>query len=188
MKTVPIQNLRGNVETLLKYKNPNQKLSCGEAIQQLLDKAAEMFPKWQGQNSNTFMEAFNRIAGQGGYVAEIFPDMSHAGGTVDGDAFASLDPKHGARPAKVYLHPFQYYTTPNNAMAQLHYAYTGLHETFHLAARGGYSDEDMARVVFALTGAKGLPPDSMKDQMPWSDYWNNYLQKHCMPKYLSEIK
>lgn len=114
--------------------------------------------------------------------------MSHAGGTVDGDAFASRDPEHGAWPTKVYLHPFQYYTTPNNPMAQLHYAYTALQETFHLAVRGGYSDEDMARVVFALTRAKGLPSDGTKDQMPWSDYWNAYLQKHCLPKYLSDIK
>jgi hypothetical protein len=175
------------VETLLKYKSPNQKLSCGEAIQQLPDKAAEMFPKWKGQNSKTFMEAFDRIAGQGGYVAEIFPGMDHAGGTVDGDAFASLDPGHGARPVKVYLHPFQYYTSPNNGMAQLNYAAHALHETFHLAARGGYSDVDMARVVFALTGAKGLPTESTEDQMPWSNYWGGYLLKHCRPKYLSDI-
>jgi len=187
-KTIPVENLRSNVERLLRFKNPNRKLSCGEAIQQLLDKAAEMFPKWKGQNSKSFMEAFDRIAGQGNYVAELFPGMSHAGGTVDGDAFASLDPGHGARPAKVYLHPFQYFNNPNNAMAQLYYAFTALHETFHLAARGGYSDEDMARVVFALTGNKGLPSDSTKDQMPWSNYWDNYLQQHCMPNYLSDIK
>jgi hypothetical protein len=113
--------------------------------------------------------------------------MSHAGGTVDGDAFASQDANR-ARPATVYLHPFQYFGKLNNEQAQLFYAFTALHETFHLAARGGYSDEDMARVVFALTGAKGLPTDGTKDQMPWSNYWDAYLQKHCMPNYLSDIK
>jgi YD repeat-containing protein len=188
VKTIAVEDLRSNVEKLLRFKNANRKLSCGEAVQQLLDKAAEMFPKWKGQNSKSFMEAFDRIASQGNYVAELFPEMSHAGGTVDGDAFASLDPGHGAQPAKVYLHPFQYFHKPNNAMAQLHYAFTALHETFHLAARGGYTDEDMARVVFALTGKKGLPSDSTKDQMPWSNYWDDYLQQHCMPNYLSDIK
>ena len=165
------------MEKLLKYKNPHENLSCGEAIQKLLDKAAEMFPRWSGQNSKTFMEAFDRIAGQGNYVAEIFPGMSHAGGTVDGDAFSSGDPRSGMGPAKVYLHPFQYFEKPNNAMAQLYYAFASLHETFHLAALGGYSDVEMAKVVFALTGNEGLPPDTMKDQMPFSNYWDDYLQK-----------
>jgi hypothetical protein len=67
-------------------------------------------------------------------------------------------------------------------MAQLHYAFTALHETFHLAARGGYSDVQMAKVVFALTGKDGLPPDTIKDQMPFSNYWDDYLQQYCLPK------
>jgi len=188
--TVPIKDLRSNVEALLRYRNPHQKLTCGEAIQQLLDKAAEMFPKWKGQNSKTFMEAFDRIASQGNYVAAIFPGMSWAGGTVDGDAFASLE-HHGARAGTVYLHPFAYFgrlTSSINEQAQLHYAYTALHETFHLAARGGYSDTDMARVVFALTGNKGLPADGTRDQAPWSDYWDDYLQQYCRPNDWSDLK
>ena len=68
-------SLRNNVQTLLKYKSPKQKITCGEALQQLI--AEEMFPKWQGQNSKTFMEAFDRIASQGGYIAAIYPGMYH---------------------------------------------------------------------------------------------------------------
>jgi hypothetical protein len=146
-----------------------------------------MFPKWKRQNSKTFIEAFDRIASQGNYIMGISSGMSHAGGTVGGDAFASQE-RNGAGPATVYLNPFHYVRTPNNVMAQLHYAMTALHETFHLAARGGYSDEDMARVVFAQTGNRGLPADDTKDQMPWSNYWDDYLMIHCMPKYLSDIK
>lgn len=70
----------------------------------------------------------------------------------------------------------------------MHYAYAALHETLHLAARGGYTDEDMARVVFAITGNKGLPADGTKDQMPWSNYWDAYLHEHCGPNYFSDIK
>src|SRR5262249_55513577 len=79
----PIQNLRGNVEKLLTYKNPIQKLSCAEAVQNLIDTAATIFPKWKGQNSKTFMEAFNRISDQHGFVNEIPKDMYWAGGTGD---------------------------------------------------------------------------------------------------------
>ena len=73
-------------------------------------------------------------------------------------------------------------------MAQVSYALASLHETFHLAARGGYSDEEMAKVVFALTGRKGLPSDGEKDLMKWSDYWDDYLTDYCNAPYLEDIK
>lgn len=189
IRTVPIQNLRDNVQRLLRWKNPKEKISCGEAIQKMISTAAEMFPQMNGQNSKTFMEAFDRIAGQRGYVADIPPSMYWAGGTVGGDAFASLDPKHGAKPAIVYLHPFQYYdvlTERINAQAQLHYAFSALHETFHRAARGAYDDTEMAQVVSKITGWP-LPPKG-SDVTTYSGFWEAYLSSHCRPAYLSDAK
>jgi hypothetical protein len=156
---------------------------CADAVQRLLDTAAQMFPKWRGQNSKTFMEAFDRIAGQGGYVASMPAGATHYGGTVDGDAFASLDPGHGARPAVSYLHPFNYFgslTQRINTQAQQYYSYIALHETFHLAARGGYNDEDMAKVVSKMTGwalpGQGSPVER------FSQFWDRYSGEHCRPK------
>lgn len=156
------------------------KKDCADAVQKLLDTAAQMFPKWQGQNSKTFMEAFDRISSQGGYVAHMPPGATHYGGTVDGDAFASRDPGHGARPAVAYLHPFRYYDSLNNAQAQQYYAYNALHETFHLAARSGYNDEDMANVVKKITGWS-LPPSGSPVEK-FSQFWGQYLAQHCRPK------
>ena len=171
--TAPIQNLRGNVQKLLDNKD------CAEAVQKLLDTAAQMFQKWQGQNSKTFMEAFDRIAGQGGYVASMPAGLSHYGGTVDGDAFASLE-GHGARPAIAYLHPFGYFGSLNNVQAQQYYAYNALHETFHLAARGGYREEEMAKVVSQITG--WTVPGSGSSVERFSQFWDQYLRDHCGPK------
>lgn len=142
-----------------------------------------MFPKWQGQNSKTFMEAFDRIASQGGYVAAMPAGTSHYGGTVGGDAFASLDPAHGAKPAVAYLHPFNYFgslTQRINTQAQNYYSYTALHETFHRAARGGYSDKDMAEVVSKITG-RSLPGQGSTVET-YSQFWDRYLGENCRPK------
>ncbi len=169
----PIQNLRENVQKLLDNKD------CADAVQKLLDVAAQMLPKWQGQNSKSFMEAFDRIASQGGYVASMPAGTSHYGGTVGGDAFASLE-GHGARPAVAYLHPFNYFGRLNNVQAQQYYAFNALHETFHLAARGGYSDQDMARVVAEITGWRA--PEKGSPVERFSQFWDQYLGAHCRPK------
>ena len=152
---------------------------CAKAVQKLLDTAAQMFPKWEGQNSKTFMEAFDRIASQGGFVASMPAGTSHYGGTVDGDAFASLE-GHGARPATAYLHPFGYFSSLNNVQAQQYYAYNALHETFHLAARGGYSEQEMAMVVSQITG--WALPGSGSSVEKFSQFWDQYLGENCRPK------
>lgn len=98
--------------------------------------------------------------------------------TVDGDAFASVE-GHGARKATAYLHPFGYYGTLNNVQAQQYYAYNALHETFHRAARGGYDDEAMAKVVSKITGWAAPPKGSSVEQ--FSQFWDHYLRDHCSP-------
>jgi type I restriction-modification system DNA methylase subunit len=185
-KTVPIENLRENVQKRLQYKNPRQKLSCGEAVQLLLDTAAEMFPKWKGQNSRSFMEAFDRIASQRGFVAGMPADVQHYGGTVEGDAFAWQDGQ-GVN-AIAYLHPFAYdrMRPGTNEQAQLSYSFKAIHETFHLAARGGYSDKDMAEVVSKITGW-ALPPKGSSVEK-YSQFWDTYLNAHCRIKYWRDIK
>ena len=51
------------------------------------------------------MEAFDRIVGQRGFVADMPATVQHYGGTVEGDAFASQD---GQGPSAIaYLHPFR---------------------------------------------------------------------------------
>jgi hypothetical protein len=128
------------------------------------------------------MEAFDRIASQGGYVASMPAGTSHYGGTVDGDAFASLE-GHGARSGTAYLHPFGYFgslTPRTNGQAQLYYSYTAIHETFHLAARGGYSDEDMAKVVSKITGLASPGAGSSVER--FSQFWDQYLRDHCGPR------
>jgi hypothetical protein len=184
--TVPLENLRDNVQKRLQYKNPTQKLSCGEAVQLLLDTAAAMFPKWKGQNSTSFMEAFDRIAGQRGFVAAIPASVQHYGGTVEGDAFAWQDGQ-GAK-AMAYLHPFQYdrQRPGTNEQAQLSYSMRAIHETFHLAARSGYSDQDMAEVVSRITG--WTLPGKGSSVTQYSQFWDEYLNANCRIDYWSDIK
>jgi hypothetical protein len=186
-QTAPINNLRANIQILLNHKNAKMTSTCGEIVQKLLDVAAMKFPKWKDQNSKTFWEAFDRISAQDGFVAYIPPGISHYGGSVDGDAFASQEGTW-ARKAIAYLHPFNYYgATYNNSQAQVAYAFTAIHETFHLAARGGYSDKDMAEVVSQITGWK-LPPEG-SEVTTYSAFWEKYLSLYCQPdRSMPEVK
>jgi len=61
------------------------------------------------------------------------------------------------------------------------YAWTALHETFHLGKQGGYSDEQMAAAAYALAGVT-LPSTERKGvdrEMFYSDKFDYELLKHC---------
>lgn len=66
------------------------------------------------------------------------------------------------------------------AKAEAYYAKVALHETFHLAARGGYTDKQMALAAFELTKASGLPgSDEEAGLYGYSEYWDDRLSEHC---------
>lgn len=103
----------------------------------------------------TIMEGYGLINSSkgGGYILkQVMFD------TIDGDLFAN-----GARPGTVWLVPNRQYgsmTARRIAEFQADYAWTALHETFHLAMQGGYRDEDMAAAAYSLAG-KALPKTSL---------------------------
>lgn len=101
-------------------------------------------------------------------------------------ASLTLNGVASGNPAKVLIHPFSYIGTLNGDQARLFYALTALHEVFHLAARGGYDDEDMAEVVSEITGWS-LPPNG-SDVMTYSNFWERYLMDHCRTDSVRNLK
>ena len=120
------------------------------------------------------MEGFDKISSQGGYVLTQVPFD-----TVSGDLFA-----RGALPGTVLLIPNRTYgpaTPRQTAFFQADYAYTALHETFHLGKQGGYSDEQMATAAYSLAG-KLLPSTTQTGYGRatfFSDKFDKELMKHC---------
>ena len=119
-------------------------------------------------------EGYNRISSAGGYQLD---GVASNGGTVTGDLFAN-----GALPGTVHMTPYRTIdrvpTAQEAAWAQSRYAYTGLHETFHLASQGGYSDEEMARAAYSLAG-KQAPNYGKNDVLNWSARFDDFLGQHC---------
>jgi hypothetical protein len=173
---VPLGNLRKGLEDLLKG-------DCGAFVQKLLDKANELYGKGQ-PHATSFWDAFSRIQDAGGYR---LVDVGH-GGTVGGDLFigefVNLSLPEGAQagPGTAYITPFgplgRSARPAEVALAQARYVYTALHETLHLAKRGWYSDEDLARAGHEVAGTTA--PDHKKDEyLKWSGNFDTVLQRHC---------
>ena len=64
---------------------------------------------------------------------------------------------------------------------QADYAWTALHETFHLGKQAGYRDEELAAAAYALAGMI-LPKTSLTGVARayfYSDKFDDELMKHC---------
>lgn len=171
--TVPLGDLREGIETILARKDG------ADYVQKLLDEAHRLFAN-NLPHISTFFDGFEKISNAGGYRLVTDSDDSTLtnmnGGTVRGDLFAN-----GAKPGTVYLARFRQFDPPTAkviAVAQASYAYRALHETFHLARQGGYSDEQMARAGYSLAGKE--PPNlAPTDILSWSGRFDDFLGKHC---------
>jgi hypothetical protein len=122
------------------------------------------------------MEGFDKITGpsNGGYVL-----TQTTYDTVEGDLFAN-----GAHKASVLLVPNRQYGSMSAqvlAEFQADYAWTSLHETFHLGKQGGYDDEQLAAAAYALAGM-ALPETDLTGQARaffYSEKFDTELMKHC---------
>jgi hypothetical protein len=173
--TIPIQNLRGNIETML------SKGDCGKYVQQLLDKAAELNPR-NSPRAKTILEALDNISSQGGYV--LTTGIGYH--TVSGDYYVHKETGGATWALSAMVHIIPWYnpsgrppSARTTAQAQAYYALAALHETFHLAARGGYNDEQMAIAAASLPGAAPGLPKPGSDVGAFSNYWDHELAKHC---------
>jgi hypothetical protein len=174
IQTVPLGNLRKGIEDLLK------KSDGAVYVQKLLDEANRLFAL-NYPHIKTFWEGYEKITNAGGYQL-VGPNITDPalqninGGTVKGDLFAN-----GAKPGTVYLAPFRSFGTPSAttlASAQAGYAYRALHETFHLARQGGYTDEQMARAGYSLAGLQA-PTYGTSEILKWSGRFDDFLGQHC---------
>lgn len=174
LHTVPFGDLRKGIETILARKDG------ADYVQKLLDEANRRFARHY-PHITTFWEGFEKITNAGGYQM-VPPNPTEIalrqinGATVLGDLFAN-----GARPGTVWLAPFKSFGPPTATYvvsAQASYAYRALHETFHLARQGGYTDEQMARAACSLAG-KPEPTFSPAEIFRWSGCFDDYLGKHC---------
>jgi hypothetical protein len=175
--TAPIGDLKGNLQKILSQRTAQG--TCEEYTTKLLAQAATTsagnYPR-----INTIMEGYERITGPkgGGYILkQYFYD------TVDGDLFAN-----GARPGTVWLVPNRLNGSSMSARRiaefQADYAWTALHETFHLGKQGGYSDEQMAAAAYVLARMK-LPEtkrQGLERVLFYSAVFDDEFKKHC-PKH-----
>ena len=167
VETVPLGDLRNGIEILL------NKRDGVEYVQQLLDEANRQFGEGYPHISN-FWEGYDKITNAGGYQ---LTGVASNGGTVQGDLYAD-----GALPGTVYITPYyaidRIVSPAETASVQGRYAYTALHETFHLARQGGYNDQQMARTACFLAGVP--PPEySDLDVFSWSRRFDDFLKQHC---------
>ena len=172
--TAPIGDLKGNLQKILSQRTAQG--SCEEYTTKLLAQAAKMFAG-NYPHINTIMEGYEKITGPkgGGYILK-----QHLYDTVDGDLFAN-----GARPGTVWLVPNRQYGSTMSAQRidefQADYAWTALHETFHLGKQGSYDDEQMAAAAYALAGMT-LPTTSLTGldrAYFYTGKFDNELMKHC---------
>ena len=174
---VPLGNLQKGLEGLLKG-------DCGVFVQKLIDKANELFGGGR-PHATSFWDAFSRIQDAGGYQ---FDDEASNGATVSGELFLgelvnpSLPEGPQAGPGTVHMRAFGTIgrsASPSEvAIAQARYVYKALHETLHLAKRGWYYDEDLARAGHAVDGTPA--PKYGKDHiLNWSEEFDRVLQRHC---------
>lgn len=174
VQTVPLGDLRKEIETILARQD------AADYVQKLLDEANRRFALHY-PHITTFWEGFEKITNAGGY--RMVPEnptesalININGGTVLGDLFAN-----GARPGTVWLARRRSFGPPTATYvksSQANYAYKALHETFHLARQGGYTDEQMARAACSLAG-KEEPTFGTAEIFRWSGCFDDHLGKHC---------
>jgi hypothetical protein len=172
--TVPFGDLRKGIETILAKKDG------ADYVQKLLDEANRRFADHYPHIS-TFWEGFEKITNAGGY--RMVPDnpteialQNINGATVLGDLFAN-----GAKPGTVWILGCKQFAPPSAeyiATAHVTYAYRALHETFHLARQGGYTDEQMAKAACSLAG-KPEPTFASTEIFNWSGRFDDFLGLHC---------
>jgi hypothetical protein len=155
------------LEDLLKKKD------CADYVQKLLNEANRLFGA-DYPHIDSFWQGFEMIEKAGGYQLD---SVASNGGTATGDLFAK-----GADKATVHLTPYRTInrvpTAREVADAQARYAYAALHETFHKASQGGYSDEEMARAAYSLAHLKA-PNYAKDDVLKWSQAFDHFLGQHC---------
>jgi YD repeat-containing protein len=164
---VPLGDLRKGLGDLLKKKD------CADYVQKLLNEAKRLFGG-NYDSINNIWEGFDKISSAGGYQLD---GVASNGGTVTGDLFAN-----GALSGTVHITPYRTIDRVPRAQeiswAQARYAYTALHETFHLARQGGYTDEQMTRAAYSLAGKD--PPNYDRDGvLSWSGSFDDFLAQHC---------
>ena len=160
-------DLRSRVEALL------AKGGCAKYVQDLLNKVAERNPG-NPRHGKTIMEIFGKIEKQGGYQLD-----ARFYNTVSGDLFVTK----GGQPATVHLLPWNTYGTPTAydiREANRNYIYGALHETFHLAGKGGFDDEQLLRAAYDLAN-KAIPKhmENSKNSLNWSAMFDDELMQHC---------
>lgn len=167
---VSLGNLEQGMSDLLKKKD------CAAYLQKLLNEANSLF----GGNYphiNTFWEGYNKITGEkgGGYQLD---GVASNGGTVSGDLFA-----YGANKGTVHLTPYRTInrepTAREIADARARYAYTAVHETFHLARQGGYDDYQMAVAAYSLANLPVPTNIPRENYLTWSGRFDYFLGQHC---------
>jgi len=137
---------------------------------------------------NTVMEGYNMIMSQGGYVLK---QTSYD--TVEGDLFN--DAQHNdVGPGTVPIVPNRLYSPPTaaqTALFQALYAFTALHETFHLGKRAGYTDEQVATTMAEVDGRaaptkttdgrslSSFSPNDYQRITVFSNFFDQELKRHC---------
>lgn len=154
---------------------------CGTFVNDLYKKVAGKFPKNESHSKDlNLLEVFNIINSRDGAIVLVDNLMANgepAGGTVRGAI------GHPTYPPTIYIAVSKGNTPVSISSAQQYrYPIDVIHETFHLAAtNGGYTDEQMARAVYDLTGKPGLPKDGAPVH-DWSRYWGDVLEDKCREK------
>ena len=178
--TIPLGDLKGNLQSLLKHGD------CEQFTTAVLAALAKKYADSSHlEHINTIMEGYGMVQSQGGYVLKQTPYD-----TVEGDLFA--EGMNGTPPGSVPIVPNRLYSKPTPeqiALFQALYAFTALHETFHIGKRGWYTDEQVATTMreveglpIPTTGIHGTPVSSM-DQYTrvtfFSDMLDQALKRHC---------
>ncbi len=182
---VPLGNLEDNLNSLLKHGD------CEAFTNRVLAALAEKYaqPAHFG-HINSIMQGYNMIQAQGKYVLE-----PSGISTVRGDLFNSPS-NYDAGPGTVVIaqndQRFRIPTAAQTAVYQALYAFAALHETFHLGKRGGYTDEQVARIMMGFDGVEvpdklrsdgtllsSLPTTDFRRIALFSNEVDQALKRHC---------
>jgi YD repeat-containing protein len=115
-------------------------------------------------------------------VKNYFGPVERNATTFTYQTASALPEIHNAGPGTVHMTPFRTIGRPARpaeaALAQARYAFTALHETLHLATRGWYSHEELAR---AGDEVDGIPTAEIAhdNHLTWSGRVDSVLQRHC---------
>jgi hypothetical protein len=170
---IPIQSyLRDNVLSLLQSNDGD----CGRFASALLKEANKLFNTGKKPTVDNIMDAFDMIGMQGGFISK------HTSiNTVEGDVFLSGKVK-GVLQGKVVLLPWKTVGRPPTIKdveaGEANTAFSALHETFHLAKAGHFSDEQLAKAALSVN-EEPYPDYSSEQIFDWSATFDKELLKHC---------